>query len=177
MKTLRMGALVAIAIMFSTGSLLAAGFKVATIDLEKAFNDYYKTSDENEKLQKTEKEKKAQWQAKVDEINKLKDEIALLADGKEKKDKEELIKFKIKESRDFADQTSAGLMQDRNKTVKTLLDEIKAQVADLAKSEQYDLVLVDKSLVYSNPSFDITAKVIEKINKGKPAAPAKAEGK
>ena len=134
---------------------------------------YKKTAEENEKLQKKEKEKEAQGQQMVNEINKVKDEVALLADGKEKKEKEELVKFKIKEFRDFSNQTRATLLQERNNIGKNLFEEIKTQIAEIAKAEGYDMILNDKSLVFSNQSFDITAKVLEKINKGKPAAEAK----
>ena len=59
------------------------------------------------------------------EINRLKDEVELLAEGSdEKQSKEELIKYKIKEFKDFSEQSRSQLVKERNNLWKEIFEEI-----------------------------------------------------
>lgn len=165
MKKFYLAGIIALAAVFTSCSVQAAGMKIGTVDFEKVFSQYNKTKTEFEKLQQDETSKEEQSKTMVAEINKLKDEADLLADGKEKEEKNELIKFKIKEFREFTQQARAAVLKARNDIGKELFDEIKVKVEAYAAKEKYDLILNTKSLVYSSADYDITDKVIEIINK------------
>ena len=165
MKKLYLAGIAALVAVFASCGAFAADMKIATVDFEKVFSEYSKTKTEFDKLQKDESAKEEQSKAMVDEITKLKGEVELLTDGKEKDEKNEFIQFKIKEFREFTNQARATVLKARNDVGKQLFDEIKAKVEKYAADEKFDLILNSKSLVYSSASYDITDKVIAIINK------------
>ncbi|HDM08573.1 MAG TPA: OmpH family outer membrane protein, partial [Candidatus Omnitrophica bacterium] len=65
--------------IFVAGSVWSAD-KYACINLEKVFNEYQKTKDEEEKLTAEGKQKQAEIDARLKEIDKLKEEMDLLND-------------------------------------------------------------------------------------------------
>lgn len=53
------------------------------------------------------------------------------------------------------------LVEEQNKQVSALLEKIKGVVADVAKKEKLDLVLIDASVAYADKKMDVTDAVLK----------------
>ncbi len=183
-----------------TASAQSSGtLKVAVVDMAKLLDSHHKTEEQNAKLQAD--EKKAQ-----EEIEKLnKEGNALLAELRELQSqgenptlsnerkselqqkvqaKGEEVQRKKVEVESFRQNTQRSFQQ-RIKTFRDLmLEEIGKTASEIAKKKGATLLL-DKSgpsligissVVYFDPSYDITDEVMREINKGRPAGSGASTG-
>ncbi|RKY70089.1 MAG: hypothetical protein DRQ24_09840 [Candidatus Latescibacterota bacterium] len=140
-----------------------AGEKYACINLEKVFNEYQKTKDEEEKLTAEGKQKQAEIDTRLKEIDKLKEEMDLLSDKEKEKKKKELDK-KMEELRQFDRQARADLMKKRDTIIREILDEIDQGIKEYAKSKGYTIIFNSRALLYKQDKLDITDEVINYLN-------------
>jgi len=141
-----------------------AAEKNASIDLEKVFNEYQKTKDEEAKLTKIGEEKQKEIDAKLKDIDQMKEDMNLMNDKEKGKMKAKLDK-KMEELRQFDRQVRSDLMRQRNEIIKGILDEIDKTIAAYGKSKGYNIIFNSRALLYKNKSFDITDEVIKYLNK------------
>ena len=59
------------------------------------------------------------------------------------------------------------LFEAQNKAMTQFLDKIKGIVKDMAGSQDFDVVLPKNALLYSKDNLDITAKVLDTLDKQK----------
>jgi outer membrane protein len=175
--------------------------RIVTIDLNKVFNDYYKTPMAQAKLKETvdtftkeQDEMMANYKKGIDELNKLREEqekseyTAEVREQKRKAVAEKLAETQ-KLQRDIEDYRSSHqkILQEQTQRMRqTILKEINDVVAKEARDKGYQLVL-DKSgntlngvptLIYSQDSLEITDDITKILNKNQPKtteAPKPAE--
>ena len=176
--------------------------KIATIDLLKAFDSYWKTKLSNDQL----KERGADFDkvriGMIEDLNLLRDEYNKLnastqdqANSEEKrasdrkKAQEKLTEFKHLEQQiiEFNKNAQKTLADQTQRLRKGRLEEIQEVISAKARELGYDLVIDSSqdvmlprtpSVLYTNGKNDITAVIIELLNKDaagkyKPAEPAK----
>ncbi len=151
-----------VGIIFVASSVWA-GEKFACVNLEKVFNEYQKTKDEEEKLTAEGKQKQAEIDARLKEIDKLKEGMDLLSDKEKEKKKKELDK-KMEELRQFDRQARADLMKKRDTIIREILDEIDQGIKEYAKSKGYTIIFNSRALLYKQDKLDITDEVINYLN-------------
>ena len=181
-------------LLFVPVSMASADLKVATIDLGKAFDAYYKTKEAASHLKEKQEEAQKEIQDKVNDYQHISDEVQKL--DQESKDptlsaEARQDKAKARDQRG-ADLQAAGRQIEEFKTErgkelqdeylrrrKEVVDEITKVINDYSGPQGYDLVL-DKSsasatsgvpfvLFSSTKLSDITADVIKQENVGAPA--------
>ncbi|HWI56904.1 MAG TPA: OmpH family outer membrane protein [Bacillota bacterium] len=175
----------------------AAQTKVATIDLRKVFDDYYKTKAADLKLKDQAadlaKESKAymdQFQKGREEYNRLQDEAnnqAVSAEEREKRKKaaeNKLVELKELEQtiRQFETTSTTTLREQRRQMREKILAEIRSVINNKAKSGGFNLVIdtaaesVNETpiLLYNTGENDITADILTQLNATAPPAPPKA---
>src|SRR5438034_5777206 len=134
----------------------AAEMKIATIDLKKVFDDYYKTrladasiKEEANGLEKDRKSLVDEHQKAVDDYKKALDEAnnqAVSTDEREKRKKEaegKLIKINdLRQTIDQFDRTARGNLDEKMRlTSDKIVNEIRNVIAAKAKNTGYTLVL------------------------------------
>jgi outer membrane protein len=185
------------ALFLSTLALPAQGtnLKVALVDLQKCFNDYYKTeeakariNDQGSGYQKEFNDRMEDYKKLVDQINGLRESAKdTSASESARKEREDKLREKIQEAQTRERElnefrgTSSKLLQDLQvRQRKSIVDEINKVVENFSKGK-YNLV-IDKSgmtlngtsgLVYTEGLTDITDEITKLLNKDKPAAGAK----
>lgn len=166
--------------------------KVLVIDLAKIYDGHYKTEEQNAKLKSDQQKAEDDLQklntegnVLVKSFNDLKEQLnnpTLSADGKIKaqKDIEEKgqeIQRKQAEVNSFRTNVQRSLQQRINNFKQFLLEEINKSAIEIAKKKGATL-LFDKSgpsligvpsLVYFDPTYDITEEVAKEVNKDRPA--------
>jgi outer membrane protein len=144
--------------------LFAEGEKYAYVDVAKVFDEYQKTKDNDQVLQASGKKKETERDALVLEIRQMKDEMVLLADDAKLK-KQEILNGKIKTLQDFDMQAKQELGEQRNKVVRDIFKDIDDAVQRFGERKGIDFILNERALLYRNPKYDVTAEVIQEINK------------
>jgi outer membrane protein len=189
--------LFAVLLVFLPVSLASADLKVATVDLGKAFDSFYKTKEAAQHLKEKQDEAQKEIQDKVADYQRISDEVDKL--NKEANDptlspQARQEKAKARDQRG-ADLQAAGRQIEEFKTErgnelkdeyvrrrKEVVDEITKVITDYSGPQGYDLVL-DKSsasvtsgvpfvLYNSSKLTDITPDIIKQLNVGAPAATA-----
>ncbi len=171
-----------LAVFASTGMLKAEEMKMAYVDVEKVFNEYDTTKQNDAKLKEEGKAKTTERASYVDEIKKLKEEAELLSE-EAKKEKETVIEGKLKALREFDEKAKGELRSKRDFLLKKIFDDIKVTIEQMGKDGKYTIIFNDRALLYKSEALDITAEVIKKMNekakqdasKKKEAAPAEAQ--
>jgi Skp family chaperone for outer membrane proteins len=177
--------------------------RIVTIDLNKAFNDYYKTPVATEKLKQTMDSYKkehddmvANYRKQIDELNKLREEqdkteyTAEVREQKRKAVAEKLAESqKLQRDIEEYDRTHQDILKDQTQRMRlTIVKEITDTVTKEARDQGYQIVL-DKSgntlngvpvIVFAQDPLEITDDIVKILNKNQPKtteAPKPAEKK
>lgn len=170
-------------VFFAAGSSIRAeDMKIAYVDVEKVFNEYEVTKQNDAKLKEEGKAKTTERSVFVEEIKKLKEEAELLSE-EARKEKEATIEEKLKTLREFDEKAKSELRNKRDFLLKKIFDDIKVTIEELGKEGKYTVIFNDRALLYKSDALDISAQVIKRVNekakqeasKKKEAAPAEAQ--
>ena len=186
--------------LLTMAGLMAASFpaqaqvqsgRLVTVDLNKVFNDYYKTPVASQKLKDTaeqynkeHEEMLAQYRKQVDELNKLREEqdkteyTAEVRDQKKKAFQEKLAETQKTQHdiEEFRNSHKQILDQQTQRMRQGILKEITDVVAKESRDNGYGFVF-DKSgntlngvptVVYSQDALDITEDILKVLNKNAP---------
>ncbi len=138
--------------------------KIGYVNFEKAFNEYYKTKEGNAILAKEKSAKEDEGRKLVDQVNKMRKEAELLSQ-ESKKEKEESIRIKIRELKEFTEISRQSLVKKRNEMWKDIFEEIRQVVKKKAEKEDYTVIFDDKALLYKMDGLDLTDEIIRDLNK------------
>jgi len=178
-------------IAISIGTASAQNLKIATVDMQKLFNEYHltkKTQDQvkldQAKIQKENEERLKRIRSLQEEIEKLGKQMQdPTVSDKKRVELERTIKLKVSEG-NAGDNERRQWLARRNKALnenivaqmRSILGEIKEKVATHARENDFDIV-VDKSarstsqvetFVFTKDKFDITGSLLEGLNKDAP---------
>lgn len=182
--------LIGVAALALTGSSAFAEMKIATVSLQKLFDNYWKTKQADAALQDQQAEMKKSETEMADSYKKTNDEYQKLlasasdpvisADERDKRKRDAEAKLKDLKDIDaqatqFQRQAITTLSEKKNRLTKNLLDEIKLAVAGKAKAGGYTLVVDTDSpgVLYTSGENDISDSVLDQLNAGAPADLAK----
>jgi Skp family chaperone for outer membrane proteins len=177
--------------------------RIVTIDLNKVFNDYYKTPIATAKLKDTVDSYKKEhddmitnYKKQIDELNKLREEQDKTEYTAEVRDqKRKAVAEKLAETRKLEgdiqeyDRTHQDILKDQTQRMRTtIVKEITEVIAKQAHDKGYQFVL-DKSgntlngvpaVIFSQDNLEITDEIVKVLNKNQPKtteAPKPAEKK
>jgi len=174
-----------------TASAQVPAGRIVTIDLNKVFNDYYRTPIASAKLKETadsfnkeHDDMMANYKKEIDELNKLRDDqdkpeyTAEVRDQKRKAVADKLTETQ-KKQRDIDEYRTSHrkiLEEQTQRMRQTILKEIQDVVDKEARDAGYQLVL-DKSgntlngvptVVFSQDTLEITDDIVKILNKNQP---------
>lgn len=141
----------------------ARALKIAYVDASVIFDNYYKTKEADEKLEKEGSAKNEEREKYVKEINKLKDEAALLNTAA-RKEKEEELGEKIRKLQDFDREVKTNLQRKRNDLLKDIFEEIDEKIIAYGKKNGYDLILDSRVLLFADDSLNVNSDIIKALN-------------
>ena len=174
------------ALLAVTAFTSAAQTKVATVDMGKLFNNYWKTKQAQSSLEGRLTELRKEVKDMAENLDKAQTEYIPLLDqandpaisSDERDKRKQAAADKLKELGNsknaldqFQRQADAQLADQKQRMTANLINEIRAAVADKAKAGGYNTVLnaaTTEVLVYTDNSTDITASVLSQLNAGAP---------
>jgi outer membrane protein len=174
-------------------SLASADLKIATIDLGKAFDQYYKTKEIQTHLREKQQEAQKELQDKVTDYNRIGEEVTTLQKEahdptlapEAQKEKEKAFEQRSadlqasqRQIEEFKTERTNELKDELVRRHKEVVDEISKVILDYSGPQGFDLVL-DKSsasvtsgvpfVLYSSPKLvDITDAIVTKLNANAP---------
>ena len=151
--------------LLSTSGWAAKGgdLKIAYVDLGKIFDEYKKTKEYDVVLEKESQSFQEERQKMIDAVRDSQNKLALLKEEEKKKMEAEIDKQK-QQLLEFDRQQRTDLTKKRDEKVREILKEIEKIVADYAKKEGLTFVLNDRTLIYSEPEFNITDVILKTLN-------------
>jgi outer membrane protein len=192
--------LIPLVVLF-VGTSAFAQFRIATVDLNRVFTNYWKTREAQtvidgklEDIQKTDKEMVATFTKAKDDYQRMMDSVNDPAVSAEEKDKRQrAAEDKLKDVKDQQDNivqfergSSTTLEEQRHRMRDNIIGEIRTTITALAKTDGYTMVIDSDAttinqtpvLLYSSPGTnDITDAIIKQINIGAPVDIPKSDEK
>ena len=185
--------------LIASGPAMAQG-KIATVDMKKIFERYWKKKAAEERLKSQQSDMEKEEKNMKDEFNQLKEEFNTLnnstADANislEERDKrKKLADDKMKKMKDLDDafkqydaNAKTRLMEQGQRLKSQIVDEIRNQATAKAKAQGFALVLDTAAVsgdgipivLFSNNENDITDAVLVELNRGAQSDPSKFEDK
>lgn len=156
--------LLAVALVVPAAFAQAQNLKLGYVDLRKAFYEYEKSKTFDAQLNEVTTKKNDERNKMVEEITKMRDKAALLNDN-QKAEAAKQLDAKIGALNEFDRQTRQELLNKKNDMFREIIDDIQKVVEELGKQGGYDYVLDSRNIMFAKPDFDLTAQVLEKLNK------------
>ena len=180
------------------GTSAFAEYRIATVDLNRVFTNYWKTKqaqividEKKNDFDKQQRELMTKFNKDKEDYQKLVDSVndpavsALEHDKRKKSAEDKLKDLKEQDSylAEYVRASNASLMESLNRTKDKIISDIRTIVTAKAKTDGYSLVLDSAAqsvngtsvILYSAPGDnDITEAVIKQINVGAPAESPKA---
>lgn len=176
--------------MFAVASARGVELKVGVINLDRAFNEYYKTKLADAQLKQQADEFNEERKKLIEEYEKLQEQFAKLRDESQnialsesvRSAKRDEAEDKLVELRDFEsrirrfDETRRKQLDDQSRRMrKRIVDEILQTANNYAKVRGFQLVLDSSAqslngvemVLYADPKLDITDDVLGELNKGR----------
>jgi outer membrane protein len=179
--------LIAVLLLFVPGVTAVAQVKIATVDLRKLFDNYWKTKQADVALKDLETDLKKELNSLRESHKKLTEDYqklladandqAVSTDERDRRKKTAEAKLRdIKESEDtikgYVTQADERLMLQRRRMREKILEEIRGMINAKAKDGKYTLVVDTAAetpnatpvFVYTSGENDLTAGLLEQLN-------------
>ncbi len=185
MKNLRLTFLTVV-LLAATAFSATAQTKVATVDMKKIFNGYWKTKQATAALENRKSELRKEMKDMADGLDKAQNDYKQMLDqahdpaiSNDERDKRQLAAAnKAKEINSskaaldqFQRQADAQLADQSQRMSGNLVTEIQKAVADKAKAGGFTMVVNSantEAFIYVSPDSDITDAVVTQLNAGAP---------
>lgn len=193
MKSILKSFLVVAATVIGLSSASAEDLKVATVNVEKLFNEFHMTKTvqaqvkiDQERIQKDNASRLEHIRGLQTEIEKLSKQRkdATLSD-KKRLEVEREIKLKVSEGnaadnerRQWLQRQSKALQEQTGEEQRAILEKINEQIEDYSRKQDFDIVIdssarsATRTKVYPflKDKFEVTAVLLKELNKDAPAA-------
>jgi outer membrane protein len=146
----------------------AKDLKVGLVDLKKLFSEYPGTQQANSKFKKMAEKKQKELSEPEEELTDLQRQLegsSSVLSAKQRERKATEYKKKLQEYAQLKGQMQNELAAKEAEITQTILDEIKAIVSEVAKSQDVDLVLDSEKTVYAKGGVDLTEAVLKNYKK------------
>jgi Skp family chaperone for outer membrane proteins len=193
MKSFRLMIVIAVSLLVIGSASVQAQSKIASVDMKKLFNSYYKTKLAEDLLDKDKADARKNLKDQADGIQQAEadykqlldqaNDQAISSDARDKlkqsaADKEQEIESSKAEFEKFQRQVEATVADKSQRMSENLIEEIQKAVSDKAKLGGYTVVVNSanpEAVVYVSAETDITGSVLAQLNAGAPidvSAPA-----
>lgn len=154
--------------MLIASSAMAADQKIGVVNFQEIMSKIPQTAVVMKTLEAEFKDDKAviaqlEKDIKYFQEKKQRDGALLTQKEKDKLDQDIGTKYQEYQAKVAAFQQATGARQ--NEETSKIIAVVRQAINSIAKSEKYDLILEQKSVVFSKPKASITNQVVEKISK------------
>ncbi|MDD4955527.1 MAG: OmpH family outer membrane protein [Candidatus Omnitrophica bacterium] len=156
--------LVALAVTCSFSQIsFAKDLKIGYLNFLEVFNEYNKTKDYDEVLNKKAEAKEKELKVKESEIEKMQSKLNVLKDKEKAKEEKNFQKV----AQDFIQlkrQSLIDLKKEKDEKMKEIIEDIDKAIKDYAKKNNFDLVVHGSAVLYGDNAMDITKDILKIVN-------------
>jgi Skp family chaperone for outer membrane proteins len=160
----------------ATAPVFAANLNIAVADSEaalKATNVYKQTVDKLQAELKPQRDKMNQLKTDIDGYQtKFQKDGAVMSDA-DKKKLQQQAEAKIQEYNNVGQSVEKQMQDAQNSLLQRMVPEMEKAIDGIQKVNHYDIIIEKRSVIFADPTVDITKKITEKLN----AATASGAGK
>ncbi len=152
----------------SAQQLITLGY----VDMDRAFKNYFETEKASANLVEEYDLKQAEIDVQKDEINQLQEELqtkSAILSSERKAELEDEIQTKLMQLRSTAKEADTELRKLTNDQTRTIVEEIRKTVQKIGTEEGYTVIFDKAAVLYAAPAFDLTDRVLDELNKNRPA--------
>jgi outer membrane protein len=158
-----LGAITFLTTVLLNGNVAAQDLKVGYVNVPKVFDGYDRTKTYETGLEKKGQQKETELEGRMSELKKLRESLELLNDqARDAKVRE--IEEKADAIKRFRSNTARDLSRERDKMAGEILKEIQKAVEDYAKTNNFSFILDERSVLFGQPVYDVTAEVLKILN-------------
>jgi outer membrane protein len=141
----------------------AAEMKIGYVNVAKIFDGYEKTKQYDARLTQVGRQKEQEMEKRLADLDQMRKQLDLLApDAREAKARE--LEARADELKRFRNNTMRDLKGERDKMASEILKEIEGVVQKFAQDNGYDLIIDDRSVLFSKPAYDATDAILNFLN-------------
>ncbi|MFH1771903.1 MAG: OmpH family outer membrane protein [Candidatus Omnitrophota bacterium] len=141
----------------------AEDLKIVIVDFLEVFNEYEKTKQYDQDLEKKKSAREKELEAKREEIENMQNKLSLLKENEQEKEKANIAEA-VKSFKDMQREMLVDLQKERDEKMKLIVSDIEKTIGDYAKKNEYDLVVSKNAVLYSKETMDITSKILNIVN-------------
>jgi len=143
--------------------------KIGYVDLQKALNNSTAGQKAKEEISGKFKSYQDELSSRQEELKKLKEDLekqAILLSEDARAEKERDFQRKLKDFQRFAKDVEDELQQKDAYHTSQILKELEGIITDIGKKQGYTMILerTESTVLYGDPSIDLTDQVIEILN-------------
>jgi len=145
-------------------SSFSQDIKIGYVDIFEIFNEYEKTKEYDEKLEKKKESLEKKLESKKTDIEKIQNKLTLLKEEERKKEEEKIAK-QIEEYRNLEREIFTDIKKERDEKMKEIVEDINKIIKDYARKNGFNLVINENTVLYGEKIMDITSEVLRISNK------------
>lgn len=149
--------------LVTAASASFAAEKIGFVNMGKLFDNYEKTIQEDKILAEKGAKKTAEREVMVQEVRRLKDELAILS-NENKEEKQVAIDEKLRELQDFDRSARLELEKERKRVFREVLNDIEAVINEYGGKNGFQFIFHDSALLYKTEKLDVTEDVLAELN-------------
>jgi len=142
----------------------ARELKIGYVDPGQIMDQYKKAKDAITGLREKGKVKEDDMRKMIEEVNKLKEEQALLSD-KAKGEKQKVIDNKIKTFQEYKMKSRDEMLREESSLMNGVFKEVGDAIAKYGKDKGYDMILHKRVLLYGADKHDLTSEILKRLEK------------
>lgn len=156
--------LVCIMLVSFSSTAFSKELKIGYVNVFEIFNEYEKTKEYDEELEKKKAEVEKQLDKKKEEIEKLQGKLSLLKDKQKEKEGAKISK-KMQEYRVLERKAFIDIKKEHYESMQDIVEDINKVVAEYAKENGFDLIIDENIVLYGKKTMDITDEILRISNK------------
>ncbi|MDD4182590.1 MAG: OmpH family outer membrane protein [Candidatus Omnitrophica bacterium] len=141
----------------------AKDLKIGYLNFLEVFNEYKKTKDYDETLNKKAEVKEKELKVKESEIEKMQSKLNVLKD-KEKEKQQKDVEKAAQEFIQLKRQSLIDLKKEKDERMKEIIEDIDKAIKDYSKKNNFDLVIHGSAVLYGDNAMDITQDILKIVN-------------
>jgi len=145
-------------------SSFSQDIKIGYVDIFEIFNEYDKTKEYDEKLEKKKESLEKKLETKKSDIEKIQNKLTLLKEEERKKEEEKITK-QIEEYRNLEREIFTDIKKERDEKMKEIVEDINKIIKDYARKNKFSLVINENTVLYGEKVMDITSEILRISNK------------
>ncbi len=158
----------AVAMILLLPALAQAEIKIAVLDVEGAILNSKQLQDARQQMESQFSDRRQQLEQLAEEGNQLKAKVEKEGDFLSADERKQLlleIQSKFKQFQQMKQQLNQQVQQQEQQFLQQMRPQVLEILQTLVEKNDIDMIFNKRALVYGNPAMDLTAEVLEELNK------------